>query len=340
VAEAWRDQRASRFLLGLLLVLGVLGLLIVLPFLSGTVFAILVGFLLQRPYRAVVRVVRWPPLAAGLVVAGVVLALGIPLLVIVWQLAQDVQELLAIAESGQALASAVSFLTSLGMAPDAARDTVLQAKDQAEAFLRSKAIGTLGALGRLVANFGIFVFLLFYILLSGRRMAAALQGSIPLPEDRAAHLMQTLGARIRALFLGTFFVALIQGGLAMAAWWGLGFPRPFFWGFIMFLLSVIPAVGPALVMVPAGLLAIMQGDTFAGVALIVWGVVVVGLVDNFARPYVVGRHSDVHPTVVLLGTLGGLALFGTPGFVIGPLVLSLIQPLLEEWRALPSRQAP
>ena len=333
--EPWRTRRASRFLLGVLLVLAVLAVLIVEPFFSGTVFAILVGYLLQGPYLATVRAVRWRPLAAFLVVAAVLLAVGLPVLYIVWQLARDVQALLAAADSGEALAGATAFLTAFGMDAEAAKGMVGQARAQAADFLRAKAIGTLGAVGRMLANVGVFLFLLFYVLVAGPRLAQAVRDAIPLPPARSRHLLATMGARVRALFLGTFLVSLIQGGLAMGAWWALGFPRPFFWGFVMFLLAVIPAVGPGLVMVPAGLFAIAQGDTFAGIALIVWGVVVVGLVDNFARPFVVGRNADVHPAIVLLGTLGGLALFGTPGFIIGPLVLSLVQPVLEEWRDLP-----
>jgi predicted PurR-regulated permease PerM len=85
------------------------------------------------------------------------------------------------------------------------------------------------------------------------------------------------------------------------------------------------------IIAPASIIAILQGNVFAGIGLLVYGIVVVGLLDNILRPFVVGRGTDAHPAVILVGTIGGLALFGISGFLLGPLLLSLLGPVLDVW---------
>lgn len=325
------ERRASRFLLTALAVLGVVGLLIVWPFLSGTIFALVVGYLLQRPFRALVRVVRYRWLAATLLVLAVLVAVVLPLVVIGWELVKEGRALLANGGAGGAADAIVATLARFGMDEAQARVLMGEAIAALGAFAKAGALSTLGALASVLANVGVFVFLLYYVLVGGESLAALVRRAMPLEDARRKHLLSTMGQRVRALFLGTFLVSLIQGVVAGIGWWLLGFPSPVFWGFVMTILAVIPAVGPSLVMVPAGIVALAQGDTFAGVAIIVWGVVVVGLIDNFTRPFIVGRSTDVHPGIVLLGTLGGLAVFGATGFIIGPLLLSMLAPILHEW---------
>lgn len=328
------ERRASRFLLSALAILALASLFIIWPFLTGTIFALVVGFLLQRPYRRLTRMVRYPWLSALLLTLAVIVAVVLPLVIIGWELVQEGRALLASGGAGGYADGIVATLARFGVEEAQARNLIADGATALGNVAKTGAISTLGALVGLLANIGIFVFLLYYVLAGGERLAGTVRRAMPLEPARRDHLLETMGQRVRALFLGTFLVSLIQGVVAGVGWWFLGFPSPVFWGFVMTILAVIPAVGPALVMVPAGIVALVQGDTFAGVGILVWGVVVVGLIDNFTRPYIVGRSTDVHPGVVLLGTLGGLAVFGATGFIIGPLLLSMVPPLLQEWEAI------
>lgn len=332
-AAAPAELRSRRFLLGSLLVLVLASLLILAPFLSGTLFALVGGFLLQRPFRALARWVRWRPLAAFLLVLLVVVAICLPLALATWRLVGETQAILERASEGGFSAGIRDALTAFGVSEAAAARLVTEGTAQAQTFLQESALDALGKLPRGLANVGIFVLLLYFAILAGEDIGRRLRRTIPLPEARRDRLLRTVGQRVRALFLGTFLVALIQGIAATLGWWLLGFPNPLFWGFVMTVLAVIPVVGPILVMAPAGALAILDGRLFAGAALIVYGLVVVGLIDNLARPFVIGRSSSIHPALVLLGTLGGLVLFGITGFILGPLILSMVAPLLDELEA-------
>ena len=328
------ERRASRFLLTAVAVLAVASLFVIWPFLTGTIFALVVGYLLQRPFHALARVVRYRWLAALLLVLAVLVAVVVPIVIIAWELVQEARTLLADGGAGGYTDALVVALARFGVEEAQARQLLSDALAALGNVVKAGALGTLGALAGVLANVGIFVFLLYYVLVGGDALAAFVRRAMPLEENRRDHLMHTIGQRVRALFLGTFLVSVIQGVAAGLGWWFFGFPSPVFWGFVMTILAVIPAVGPILVMLPAGIVALAQGDMFAGIGIIVWGLVVVGLIDNLTRPYIVGRSSDVHAGVVLLGTLGGLVVFGATGFIIGPLLLSMVAPLLQEWESI------
>ena len=328
------ERRASRFLLFVLAVLAFASFFILRPFLSGTIFALVIGWLLQRPYRGVRRVVRYPWLAAGILVLVVVLAVVVPLALIGLELVRDARTLIDNAGAGGWSGAVTAALVSLGMDEAQARELLTEGVAQATTVAKAIALPTLGALASVGANIGVFVFLLYFVLVGGEAMGTFVRRALPLEDARREHLLGVVGERVRALFLGTFLVAVIQGIAAGIGWWIFGFPNPVFWGFVMTLLAVIPAIGPILVMAPAGIFALLQGDTFAGIAIIAWAIAVVGLVDNVTRPYIVGRSTGVHPAVVLLGTLGGLVVFGATGFIIGPLILSMVAPILTEWESI------
>jgi predicted PurR-regulated permease PerM len=122
---------------------------------------------------------------------------------------------------------------------------------------------------------------------------------------------------------GNIAVAAVQGLLGGLIFWILGIQGALVWGVLMAFLSLLPAVGAALVWVPAAAYFFMTGDIWRGVILVVFCVVVIGLVDNVLRPILVGKDTRMPDWVVLISTLGGMALFGINGFVIGPLIAAL-----------------
>lgn len=127
----------------------------------------------------------------------------------------------------------------------------------------------------------------------------------------------------RATMKGTLVIGILQGALAGAAFWVLGLDAPAFWGAVMAVLSIIPGLGTALVWVPAVILLLVGGRIAAGVGLALWCGALVGTVDNFLRPYLVGRDTKMPDLLILLSTLGGIVLFGAVGIVIGPIVAAL-----------------
>ena len=139
--------------------------------------------------------------------------------------------------------------------------------------------------------------------------------------------LRTLASRftevIRATVKGTLVVAVVQGALGGLIFGLLGIHAPALWAALMVVLSLLPAVGTALVWLPVAVYLLATGATWQGIVLIVFGVLVIGLVDNVLRPILVGKDTKIPDYLVLISTLGGIAVFGINGFVIGPVIAAM-----------------
>jgi predicted PurR-regulated permease PerM len=122
---------------------------------------------------------------------------------------------------------------------------------------------------------------------------------------------------------GNILVAALQGALGGIIFWLLGIHAPVLWGVVMALLSLLPAVGAALVWLPVAIYFLATGSVWQGVLLIGYGALVISLVDNFLRPFLVGKDTKMPDYLVLISTLGGIAAFGLNGFVIGPVIAAM-----------------
>jgi predicted PurR-regulated permease PerM len=125
------------------------------------------------------------------------------------------------------------------------------------------------------------------------------------------------------MFKGTLFVAIVQGALGGLIFWILGIHAPVLWGVVMGLFSLLPAVGAAIVWLPTAIYFLATGAIWEGVVLIAFGAFVIGLVDNLLRPFLVGKDTELPDYLVLISTLGGIAMFGLNGFVIGPVIAAM-----------------
>jgi predicted PurR-regulated permease PerM len=136
-------------------------------------------------------------------------------------------------------------------------------------------------------------------------------------------LFAKFAAVVRATVKGSFVVAAVQGALGGIAFWFLGIHGAMLWAVLMAILSLLPAVGAALVWLPVALYLLAVGQSWQGFALIAYGVIVIGLVDNVLRPVLVGKDTKMPDYVVLVSTLGGISIFGANGFVIGPVIAAM-----------------
>jgi len=185
--------------------------------------------------------------------------------------------------------------------------------------LRAATAGTVSAILQLF----VMLYALYFFLIDGPRILSRILYFTPLAEEDERKLARQFVSVTRATIKGSILIGLLQGALAGAAFFVLGLPGAAFWSTIMAVLSVIPVLGSGIVWVPAAVILMFTGRVAAGVGLAAWGIVVVGLVDNFLRPRMVGRDTKMHDLLVLLSTFGGLAMFGLVGFIIGPIVAAL-----------------
>jgi predicted PurR-regulated permease PerM len=133
---------------------------------------------------------------------------------------------------------------------------------------------------------------------------------------------------VRASVLGTLLLAALQGLLGGLMFWWLGLPAAMLWGFVMFLLSLLPVVGAAVVWIPAALWLALEGSMVKALLLVVWGGVIVALVDNLLYPTLVGNKLGLHTLAVFVALVGGLFVLGASGLVLGPLALAITVELI------------
>ncbi|MFA5678140.1 MAG: AI-2E family transporter [Pseudomonas sp.] len=190
-------------------------------------------------------------------------------------------------------------------------------------FLATKAFSIGQNTFQFLISFTIMLYLLFFLLRDGRQVAAAVRRSIPLGEIYKQHLLSKFTTVVKATVKGNIAVAAIQGVLGGFIFWVLGLQGALLWGVLMAVLSLLPAVGASLIWGPVAIYFLATGAIWEAAVLTAFGAIVIGLADNVLRPILVGKDTKLPDYVILISTLGGLALFGLNGFVIGPLIAAL-----------------
>jgi len=190
-------------------------------------------------------------------------------------------------------------------------------------YIASKALNIGQNTAEFVIGIGIMLYLLFSLLRDGQPLTEKIKQVIPMQEEHKKLLFARFITVIRATVKGNIFVAAIQGALGGVMFWFLGIPGAMLWGVMMALMSLLPAVGSAFIWAPVAIFFLITGSIWQGFTLISYGVLVIGLIDNILRPILVGKDTQMPDYVVLISTLGGIAIFGLNGFVIGPIVAAL-----------------
>jgi predicted PurR-regulated permease PerM len=214
----------------------------------------------------------------------------------------------------------IALIERVGVDPAALQEQAQSAAVAASQYVAQRAVSIGQGTLRGTVFFFLMLYLLFFFLRDGPRIVEALVRALPLGDQRERHLLGRFAEVSRATIKGTLVVGIVQGAIGGIAFAALGISAPVLWGTMMALLSILPAVGTALVWLPAAIFLIVTGQTFGGVALILVGVFAIGLVDNLLRPLLVGRDTRLPDYLILLATLGGLAGFGLAGIIIGPII--------------------
>jgi predicted PurR-regulated permease PerM len=334
------------FTIGTVALLAYVLFLILKPFLNVLAWALLIAFLLQPLH---VRLSAWlrgrQSLSSGLLTAATLLifigpltALGVAFARQAASLVQDLQESYGRIEfTGLSSLERVPFV---GMAVRWFEEVAPFSREQISTGLLTAARSVLEWLGSLggtlfvgamgtVIGFMLMLFLLFFFLRDGAAMLQRLGNLIPMPETRKRDLLEYLGTVTRAVVFGTLLTALLQGTLLGIGFTIVGLPSPVVFGVIAAGFSLLPVGGTSFVWGPATLILAIQGRYGAALFLLLWGVLLVGLIDNFLKPLLISGRAEVPTLAAFLGVLGGLAAFGPIGMFLGPVILSLTIALLR-----------
>jgi predicted PurR-regulated permease PerM len=340
VRQQHRGITAERLKIVALLVITVLVAylcyLLLMPFLPAIVWAIALA-VVALPLQVIVeRRIRNANLAAATTVLAVTIVLVIPIVIVAQQVIQEAASAIEAIRSGELRGHVQSALEKNPQIALATRwlqerlDLGRQAESiagTAAALLRLAFAGSAAGVTQLV----IALFTLFFVLRDRRYFSWTLRGLIPLSEPETDEVLTSVQNTIDASLRGRVVIAVIQGVLGGLMFWWLGLRAPLLWGTAMALLATIPLFGAFVVWIPAAIYLAVTGDMTKAIILTLWGALVIGTIDNFLYPILVGKNLQLHTIVIFFSVLGGVAAFGISGLVMGPVIVALADALIEIW---------
>lgn len=178
-------------------------------------------------------------------------------------------------------------------------------------------------------SFVLLLLTIFYFLKDGNEWRKTLLRLSPLSDTNDDKIINKLLQTVNGVMRGTIFIALLQGILMALGLTFFGVPHAAIWGVVAAITSLVPSVGTALVSVPAIIFLFATDHIIPAIGLTIWSTIIVGMIDNFLTPYVIGRGMGIPPFLILFSVLGGISLLGPIGFLIGPLTVSLLYTLTE-----------
>jgi predicted PurR-regulated permease PerM len=219
---------------------------------------------------------------------------------------------------------------ALGLKQMDVQSSIDTAIREAGLFLVHNSSAILAGFAHMVADFFIMIFTLFFLFRDGKSFLRGIKELIPLSRAHTDRMVDRFKETIFATFFGSFANALAQGFSIWLLLWIFRFQNAFLWGMLAALTSLVPLVGSGLVWVPASLSLFMKGLWGRGLILALWGGVGIPMLDNILRPLVISRASeDLHTLLIFFGILGGIAVFGFPGLVLGPVIVAFTVTILD-----------
>jgi predicted PurR-regulated permease PerM len=311
-------------------------------FLFPVFWAAVLAILFQRLFLFFQRVTRGRrSIAAVLSTFSVIFLVLLPFALLVGVLARQAMLLYQRIASGEinvqapmelverSLPALTHFLESWGISIAQVRASVQEASVFVTQLIASRALSFGQNALTLTVLFGLMLYLLFFFFRDGDRIVARMADVLPLGRDRKQRLLTKFAQVARATVKGNLIVAAVQGGLGAVLFAVVGIETAVFWGVVMAILSLLPAVGAGLVWLPAALILLYDGQLWQAAVVVAGGVFVIGLVDNLLRPILVGREAKMPDYLILISTLGGLTAFGLAGFVAGPVIAALLLVMWE-----------
>jgi predicted PurR-regulated permease PerM len=311
---------------------------VLLPFYAAIMWALIIAMLFVPCYRKLLqRLGLRRNLAAGLVMVLVLVVGVLPFALVTASLAREASVIYQRIDSGDwnpalylrgVFDALPIWMTALLKHSGVADFDVLQRQvttvlAQGSQFIATQAFSIgLDTFG-FVTSLGITLYLTFFLIRDGDALAQIAKTALPIPPQYKRELVDKFMAVVRATVKGNLLVAVIQGALGGIAFWLLGVQGALLWAVVMAFLSLLPMIGAGFVWLPVAAYFFITGAIWQGLALVAYGILVIGLVDNLLRPILVGKDARLPDYVVMITTLGGMAVFGINGFVIGPTIAAM-----------------
>lgn len=317
------------FLLLLVSVLLILSVAMVVPFLQYFLLSLLLAYVFM-PVQNRLEERTGPAIAAGSIVLVTVALIILPLVYILRRAVSESMTLISAIRSGELTLEKPE--EQLQEFTGVSIDLTNQIQRAVEGLQIGNFLTVVDTLIHLLIGFGLTVFLLYYFLKDGEQFTKWFRSTVPLPTDVLDRIFDKGDQIMKAVLMGHIFVAVIQGTLAGLGLFVTGIPNSVLWTVVMIVLSLLPIVGSFLVWGPAAIFLFSQGEFVLSGFLVLWGTFVVGISDDYLRPLIVDRYAKVNPSVIILGVLGGIFVFGVMGIFYGPVIIGLLRVTLDVFR--------
>jgi len=311
--------------------------LVLRPFLYPLILAVIAAIVCQPLHSRLLKIFRnrnW--LASLATIILIIIFVLLPLTVIGWQIFLEGEQLYFSfsdnfgASDLSSLSQTVSgwFNDFLPILPDITFDLEQYLASGLD-FLRQNMGSIFSNLAKIFTSLFVFIIAFFYLLKDGPKIKQAIIKFSPLTKEDDEKIITKIVTAINSVVKGSLLVALLQGASSSLGFVIFSVPNPILWGTLAALGALVPGLGTSVVLIPIILYLYFIGHIIASIGLLIWGVLAVGLIDNFLGPLLVGRKTQLHPLLVLLSVLGGLSFFGPIGFILGPLTIALLLVLLD-----------
>lgn len=333
----------------LLLILLILSFFVAKPFLIAIITGGLLAFIFYPIYKFFLRKINKPTICAIITTILVLLFIAIPFLFIGNMLTKETATVFVAAKEkikqGQfmpdkceegGLICDISNKVNKAFTNPETKTQVINFLNKLISFVAEKIGQFILSIPKIILNMAITLFATFYFLRDGEKFMKLITKIAPMKLHHQEQLLSQLKETIKALVYGTIIVAFIQGLLAMLGFFVFGVPNPVWWGFVTMFFALIPFVGAWLVWLPASIYLFVTGHIthqnplmWKAVGLAAFGLLIISQIDNLIKPLLVGGKAKVHPLLIFIGVLGGLLLFGFLGIIIGPIILAMLQKIIE-----------
>ncbi|MEF8777481.1 MAG: AI-2E family transporter [Natronomonas sp.] len=325
-------NRGQGFLLVVIGLVSVVALLIVLPFLEYVIGALILSYVLYPLHRRLEKRVGGIASAVSLIF-GTAVAVIVPLVYIVSVFVRDLQAIAAGETELETVAIERRLSELFGEEIEVDLSELLStAGDQLIQVLFDSYTGIFTFAVQAGIGLALMLFLVYYLLQDGPEFVEWSKTTAPLPPHVTDDLTSKIDATTWGVVIGHITVALLQALIAGVGLWVAGIPKAIFWTFVMAVFSLLPLIGSFLVWGPAAAYLVVIDEVTAGILLAIYGIIVVSLFDNYARPIVIDQQAGLNPGVILIGVAGGIYSIGFTGLFVGPIAIGVLAAALQTFR--------
>lgn len=333
------EQYTKYAIISFIVLLCVLCFFLVKPFIAPLTFGVLIGYMFSPAYKKLTKKIKNKNLASLLFSFSLLLILSVLIGLLMTGLVKEATSIYSNVKEEVAKISDIKVLFSNPILQklipeEKINDYTSQMIQTVAGAIKNSISPLIGGFSKFIIGLTLVFFIIFYIFRDGGKYAKTIRKLLPkilnLKGKKENFVINNMKLTVKALIYGDIVISIIEGFLGGLLFYVLGLPSPILIGVAIGILSFLPAIGPLIIWLPASIYLILNGIGTSnlmivkGIILIIFGSVVLGLLDNVLKPKLVGQKSNMNPIIIFIGVLGGLYLMGPIGVILGPLIFAIL----------------